>query len=405
MTDNAQKDNLVIIKRISRKPAVIAVLILAAVAAAGLLVFFHLPYRSYHVSSSIPRADENTMTYFPFQNGIVKYNVTGITHEDREGNIIWTEALTMQNPKVVSCGDYVAMADSGQNQYILFDSSRKIGAFTTDYPITDIQVASQGMVCVVQEDEKTNYITSFDKNGSKIVEIKTTISKNGYPIAIAMSDDGEKLAASYVTFHGLSEVSSITFYNFSAVGQNEVDRQVGYKKFNDELIPRLQFVNNNTVAAFGSEHLMIYSMRQKPEQLMKKKLKGEALSVFANEKYVGYICDTRERAASSDATETSVSEPGEDSGNHRYRVCGYNLQGRLIMDETFRHNYDSVHSTAHRLIIVSGGRLLMMTPGGHRLYDKKLTDNVVDLFPTSQHNRYVLITEDKTRNISFSRFK
>ena len=105
----------------------------------------------------------------------------------------------MTDPKVVSCGDYVAVTDIGNNSYTLYNTSKKLGSFQTDYPITDIQVATQGLVAVVLEDEKTNFITAFDRMGTKCVEIKTTISKNGYPFAIALSEDGQKLVASYVT--------------------------------------------------------------------------------------------------------------------------------------------------------------------------------------------------------------
>lgn len=389
--------------------------------------FFYLnrTHDSYAVDSNAQRTDRTAMEYLSFQGGFIKYNMDGITYEDRAGNIVWTEAFTMVDPKVVTRGEYVAITDIGNNSYALYNTSKKIGNFTTDYPITDIQVATQGLVVVVLEHEKVNYIVAFDRAGSrKYIEIKTSINKNGYPLAIAMSDDGKKLVVSYITINQGTVENSLTFYNFDDVGQNEVDRQVGYKKFTGQLFPSLEFLSNDTVCAFGDSRFVIYSMKQKPKEIINKKVKDEIKSVFYNSSYVGYVSrekhtmgtteqtsvnmvkaagttkqelEKAEQNKTEQAIETTEEVSGTASAN--YVLKAFNLKGKQILTEDIDFNYTNIHSTENEIILLSSEQCRIIKYNGFVKFKKDFNNELVDFFPSNRNNHYVLITRDATQMI------
>lgn len=393
--------------------------------------FFYInrTHEDYAVDSKAQRTDRTAMEYLSFQGGFIKYNMDGITYEDRAGNIVWTEAFTMTDPKVVTRGEYVAITDIGNNSYALYNTSKKIGNFTTDYPITDIQVATQGLVAVVLEHEKVNYIVAFDRAGSrKYIEIKTTINKNGYPLAIAMSDDGKKLVVSYITINQGTVEDSLTFYNFDDVGQNEIDRQVGYKKFTGQLFPRLEFLSNDTLCAFGDSRFVIYSMKQKPKEIINKKVKDEIKSVFYNSSYVGYVSRGKHTIESTEQTTlkavqaaaegtqatgqtTQITEQAtkadgntsenaaEEAASAQYVLKAFNLKGKQILTEDIDFNYTNIHSTEKEIILLSSEQCRVIKYNGFVKFEKDFNNELVDFFPSNRNNHYVLITRDATQMI------
>lgn len=391
-------DNVIRLKQHSGKVYVIIAIIVAALLLVGGYFYGNRTRTSYVVDSKVNRNDETAMEYFSFHGGYIKYNEDGITYEDKTGTIVWTEAFTMTDPKVVSCGDYVAVTDIGNNSYTLYNTSKKLGSFQTDYPITDIQVATQGLVAVVLEDEKTNFITAFDRMGTKCVEIKTTISKNGYPFAIALSEDGQKLVASYVTIDHTTVESSLTFYNFGDVGKNEVDRQVGYKKFSDQLFPSVEFLSNDTVSAIGDSRMVIYSMRQKPKELLNQKIKDEIKSVFYNSSYVGYICRSNKKSKTGETSEVSENTDHVTDDDARYVLKAYNLKGKQILKKDINFHYTNVHSNEREIIVLSDQHCEVVSYSGFERFQMD-TEDLVDFFPSNRNNHYVMITRDATKMI------
>ena len=72
------------------------------------------------------------------------------------------------------------------------------------------------------------------------------MSKSGYPVAIAISDDGKQIAVSYLKAENGKVTSSVGFYNFSSVGQNYTDNLVGGYGYADAVVPLISFMNNDT---------------------------------------------------------------------------------------------------------------------------------------------------------------
>ena len=114
------------------------------------------------------------------------------------------------------CEDCVAIGDINGNTVYVFNKTGMLGKIDTSLVISQIEVASNGAVVAVLEDNEANYINMYSKEGTKIYSIKTTVSGDGYPLDVSISNDATKLIASYVYVSGEDIKTNVVFYNFSA---------------------------------------------------------------------------------------------------------------------------------------------------------------------------------------------
>ena len=138
-------------------------------------------YTGYDVLTLTELTESGNMTYITYGDYILRYSMDGISCLDKNGVLIWGQAYEIKNPIIDLCKDYVAVAGQKENSIYLFNRSGSQGAITTEYPITSISVASQGVVAAVLENNGTNYIKIYDKNGKELVGMKTFLERNGYP--------------------------------------------------------------------------------------------------------------------------------------------------------------------------------------------------------------------------------
>ena len=76
-------------------------------------------------------------------------------------------------------------------------------------------------------DRLKNLIEIYDKEGTNIAMGQTVLSGDGCPLDISISNDGTKLAVSYVYLKNNMARTKVIFYNYSGVGKNEAGRIVG----------------------------------------------------------------------------------------------------------------------------------------------------------------------------------
>ena len=221
------------------------------------------------------------------------------------------------------------------------------------YKICDIEVASQGEFAVILEGEnKENYINIYDKNGEPVSEIQTTIDKSGYPMDIDLSSDGTKLFSTYMYLDGVNAKNGLAAYNFGPVGVNEnADRLMGGYQLESTLVPKVEFLDNNTICAFGDNQIILYTMREKPSEKAKIALKEEVQSVVFNDKYVGIVIPNNEDAK-------------KDQNKAPFVLELYNTNGRKVMSQPIDFKYENVRMIGDEIIFTGGTECKIYTVKG-----------------------------------------
>ena len=376
--DNAQKRSL-------RMKSAAAVLILIALVAAIAFVnsVINKEYKGYRVINSTETNYENTASYIQFSGNLLKYTPDGVSYINRNGDTVWSAGINMKMPIAVARGNYAVVADLNGNAVSVFSNEGQVSSLTMPYTICDVDVAKQGAFAVVLESDKTNYIKLYDKNGKDIYELQTTIDKSGYPIDIAISEDGKKLFTSYINMNGTTITNSLAAYNFGDVGQNaNADRMVGGYMFDSQVIPKVSFVSNDVVVAFGTNEVNIYAMKEKPGEKAKIKFDVEIQSVFYSEKYIGVIIK---------------NDNPED--NYLYKVKVYDLKGKLKFEYDLDFNYDNIFAGKNEFIISGGSDVLIMRKNGNVKFKGNLTGRIVNIVPTGNRLEYVVTYDNATEII------
>lgn len=371
-------------KRVSLIICIVAVLLILGV----VYYMLHRTYRGYRVVRHNDTNYENTADYIQFGGNLLKYTPDGVSYINTNGDTVWTAGVDMKMPMAVSSGDYAVVADMSGNSIYVFNKDGQVSNQTMPYTICDVDVSSQGCIAVVLESDKTNYINCYDKSGDIIYEIQTTIDKSGYPLDIAISNDGQKLITSYIRIVGNRVENQLAAYNFGVVGQNaNADRLVGGFTFDDEIISQVEFVDNDTIVAFGTNTITLYSMMEKPTVKKSIDYSGELTSVFSNKKYIGYV---------QNVMQEGTTEP-------RYKVTIYDLRGNKEFSAYLNFDYDSIYAADKEIIFSGGSRCKIFRKNGSTKFDGTFAGNVLSVTPTGSHLEYVVVYDAATEIVKLKK--
>lgn len=365
------------IRKHKQKQREIIITIIIVFIAIGLVAFvvnqiLHKNYMSYQVIHTVERSDSSSASYQNYGTGVLKYSRDGAVELDVAGNPLWNGTFEMKDPILDICDRYVAVSDRGYKEVQIFNGKGGMSTVSVLNPIMKTEVANQGVVAVLMDGKAVNYIGLYDETGKSLVDIRTTTQKDGYPIDISLSNDGRKLVTSYAAVINGAIQNKITFYNFGGVGQNYVARVVGGYDYGQTLVPKIEFIDNNTVCAFGDDKFSIYSMKEIPELVYEKTFKSEIKSVFYSNKLIGFVLNNTE-------------------GDDKYRILLYDLKGKEVLNKTMNYDYDHVTLSGDELILYSDLEWIIFKSNGVEKLHYNFENNISFILPVNNKDKYIII--------------
>ena len=308
--------------KILKRTLVTALIVFVIIA--GLFLFLALRhYEDFDVNSTVERSDTAATIFEEFQGNILKYSNDGALYTDTYNERIWNQTYEMAKPTIDMCEDYLVIYDKKGTQIYIMTSQGLVSNIETTMTIEQVSIAAQGTVAVLMGDQSNSYLVVYDKNGKELVNGAIYGEDGGYPIAIALSNDAIKLAVSMMDINDGNVKTTIAFYKFGSVGENEIDRIVSANSFSDMVIPQLDFVSDDRMVAYGDSEIAIFEGTQKPKLAQEIPLTGEAKSIFNNNKYVGVV----------------YSNNDEKLTHH---VAVYDMHGFTVMEKDFSQEYTEI---------------------------------------------------------------
>lgn len=368
-------------RKIRKNVLIVLCLILGAAAAAVLFVQFRTctSYVQEHVEE---RQDSSACRFVPYGKGFIKYNNDGAIYTDADNHLYWNQSFEMQTPIIAMCEDYVAFAEQGGTKVYILNQNGIQGEVDTAMKIDRIQVANQGTIAVWMEHEGTNYLRMYDKHGSNLAKGALHVENSGYPLDIALCNDGKKLAVSMLNISEGKVASSIRFYNFGSVGQNEIDNLVGNFDYGETIIPEIRFVSNDRMVAFGDSRIVVFEGTQKPQPKTEIALEHEIKSVFCNEKYIGVIYNTEEK-----------------SGENRH-IDTYDMNGKRVVNRDFSMDYQSAEFLDNGEICICGeNECLIFSAYGIKRFEYTFDQTVYKILSRATALHYTFILEGTTEKV------
>ena len=192
---------------------------------------------------------EEGAQYLDLNGCIVQYGPNGAACINSSGKIVWNVTYEMDRPIVSTAENVLALADYGGRTVYVFDTRELIGTIETNLPIHMLSASSCGEVAVVTDDTTTTWVRLFTAQGQEIAYFVRSMEENGYPIAVAVSPDGEQVCMSSLRMQDSAAKTFIAFYDFSSAGQSYTDHEVGSYDYRDEIFPYLYYMDNGTCVA------------------------------------------------------------------------------------------------------------------------------------------------------------
>lgn len=344
-------------------------------------------YRTFVVESSIEKTDTVSVGYQVIGNGLIRYSRDGASFYKKLDTPIWNQTFEMASARVVSCGDYMAIGDIGSNQIRIFNQTGQVGSVRTLYPIVDVEVAEQGVVAAVLSEGNQNYINLYDSQGEELVTIKSVVSTKGYPVDITLSNDGTKVAVNYLNIKDGKIGTNTVFYHFGSAGQNEIDHIMGSFEY-DSVFPKIRFLDNNTIVAYGEDQFIIYSMKTIPEVVQQISFDSEIKSIFSSDKYLGFVFKNPDPA-----DETTGAD------YKKYHMAIYTTSGRIYMEKDFDFEYQTITCSNREIIMYNDTDCIMYEFNGKQKFSYTFEEPILSLLPKSAANEYIFITSSSIEEV------
>lgn len=359
---------------------IIGIAIIGAVVASAYYNYQKMVYTDYDVLGKIPYTEAANAKYLRFGSNVLRYSQDGASAFNVANDMLWNETFEMQNPIVDICGDYVAIGDYMGTSIYIYNSEGLQGTIDTSTPLKRFCVSGNGNVAVVLEDDEVTWVKLYDVNGTNIASDRTTMSKSGYPVCIDISEDGILLAVSYLFVDSGVLSTSVAFYNFGAVGQNEVDNLVSGYNYSGTLVSYVEFLNKDTCFIVGDNRFSIFKGSEKPESVFEKEIEKEILSVFHNESEIVLVFE-------------------DEMGDNKFIAEVYDEAGNIVTTQGFDMDYSGITLNGDLLIIYNSEACQIYNTDGLKKFDGKFDGAAITIIPEQTGSKYLVVYPDKMEEI------
>ena len=363
------------------KRCVLTVLILTLIFIGIGLYMALRQYDDFDIRSRVERADTAATKFEEFNGNILKYSNDGALYTDHNNEMIWNQTFEMAEPTIDMCEGYLVIYDKQGTQVYIMTVNGLVGNIETNMPIQQVSVANQGTIAVLMDNHSIGQLALYDKNGTELANGAIHGEKGGYPVAIALSNDAIKLAVSMLDINDGSIKTTLAFYNFGSVGENEIDHIVSANSFSDMVIPELDFVSSDRLVAFGDSQVIVFEGTQKPKMTTQIPLSGEAKSIFHNEKYVGVVYNNSKETVS-------------------HLLCIYDTKGNVVLEQEFAMEYTNVGFIAENEICISNSSSCdIYTTRGIYKFHYDFDEDLYKVISTSGGLNYTFIRSGVTEKV------
>ncbi len=331
-------------------------------------------YNAFRVKNSIELMNTGTSKLVQYKNGILRATRDGAETISADGKQVWNVSYNMKNPIVDVRDNFAVIADMGGKTAYIINGSGVSNTIETLYSIVEVKVATQGVTSILMNNGTEDYINVYSMESAQpLLSIKTLATTDGFPIAMALSDDGTKLVTSYIKIENDTITSQVTFRNFGDVGKNYIDQVVGNWSFTS-FVPKIEFITKDVVAIFLEDGLYLYSMKETPSETLKETYSQKILDIFYTDTYIGVVLE---------------SETGEKSN----QIYLYNVDGNKIMSSNISFNYSSIVAGEDYIIFYNDLACEVMNLKGKVVFDDTFSIAVKSLMKGSNSKEFFTVTD------------
>ncbi len=366
------------IKKIFTGAIIIVIVVILVCVAAWFLRHKGKTYNSYTVKATIEFNGASDVSFGTGEKSVIKYTRDGVSSYNSSGKEEWNVSYEMSDPIGDVCGNYSAVADKGSVDLYVMDGTGKVNRITTEKPIQQIAVADLGITAVWMDAGTEDYIVLYTIDGDMIAKKETIVDKDGIPVAMAISENGQKLVTSYAYLEDNVLKNKLAFYNFGDVGSNYVDNLVGINKYEDRIVADIDFMGNDHVAVFSDYGLTVFEMEEYERELKDIEITDTIEAISVDDEYIGIVIK-------------------DEAGTRRCEV--YNEKGENKYTKNLEKRYAHFKISDSDLIFYEGTELYITRINGNDKARIELSMDITEILSIDGKKTYMIVGEKSVQTI------
>jgi hypothetical protein len=350
---------------------------------AGIVLFAaKRTYHNYKIVKSSDQEDVVSTQYVEMNGKILRYSPDGVSLVTKNLQTVWNENYSMENPVADVREGAAVIADVDGTSLMIFDKNGKTGSVTTSYSIVKARVSSGGLVAAILDGGDDTWINFYASDGSLIAENQTKIDDPGYPLDIAVSDNGVVMMVAYQFIDGGDTTSYVAFYNFGEVGQNEDDKIVSGYTYDGVIVPQIEYLSGNKSVALRDDGFTSYSGKEIPKEVITVEEENEIISTFYDDDIIGLVFKN-------------------EDDDYQYSMSVYSTSGKLKFTKNFNIPYTSIKVSGGNIIMYNSSQINVITSSGTERYSGTVDGTIKNMLKLG-FNRYLLVLDNGVSVIKFS---
>lgn len=336
--------------------------------------YFYMKYQTYdyiEITRSYENNSKDNANYKKCLDGVLRYSRDGVALLSKNGEEIWNQPCQMSNPVVEMCGDSVAVGDKGGTSILVFQKKGLKGEIQTTRPIEKIAVSSQGIVSAILKDEETPMVMCYDAMGSVLVQNEVSLTKMGYPIDVALSEDGNTQIISYLCTEKNEVTTKIAYYYFGDFREEKSSQPIYETEYDNTVVPIVAYVNHNVSILVADDGICFCQGTQKITEATRVELKQEIQGVAYGDDLVAVLVKQEKTSG--------------------YRLHIYNYKGKLLTGVDVDKEYSKLQIAGGKVFLYDGQMCRIIEKDGICKFEGNLDENILELFPLSGLNKYMMI--------------
>lgn len=356
--------------------------VVIAVAAAVLLFIEKKSYHNYKVLQTSDQEDIISTKYVEMDGKILRYSPEGVSLLNEKMETLWSDIYEMQNPVADVSGNKAVIIDRDGTSLEIYDRSGKTGSVSTSYSLVKARISASGLVAAILDGGDDTWINFYASDGSLIAENQTKVDDPGYPLDVAVSEDGLVMMVTYQFVDGGDTTSYVAFYNFGDVGQNADDRIVSGYMYEGVVIPQIQYLDNSRSVALREDGFTLYKGKQIPKESTTVEVDNEIISTFFDEDTIGLVFKNGKK-------------------DKQYTMKVYSLSGNLEFEKDFNIPYTTIKMSGGNILMYNSSQICVMNSRGVEKYSGTM-DGTINNFFKIGWNKYLLVLDNGVSVIKFS---
>lgn len=370
-------------RKIEKLKRVLTMSSIAVLAVLALIVFFQKrTYYDYKILETSEQEDVISTQYVEMGGKILRYTPEGVSLVNSKLETMWSDTYDMDNPLADVCGTKAVIADRDGTSIRIYDKEGLIGSVVTSYSIIKAHVSKNGLVAAVLDGGDNTWINFYASDGSLIAENQTKVDDPGFPLDVAISDDGTIMMVAFQFVDGGETTSYVAFYNFGDVGQNEDDRIVSGYTYEGVVIPQVECLSGSRSVSMRDNGFTLYSGKQIPKEMKTIEVDKEIVSIFHDDDTIGMVFK-------NDGTE------------NLYSMEVYSTSGKLKFQKEFNVPYTTIRMSDGYIIMYNSSQVAVLTSEGRERYNGTIEGTIKDFFKIGW-NKYLLVLDTGVNIMKFS---